>query len=148
MKISSLENLMQSWSSDAKIDMTEPAIELSKIPLLHAKYLNILTTHKMIMKNYEKEYREKRKIKWEYYNGDLNNPEDLEIHNLEPIKKRILKQHIDTYLDSDDELNNILVKKIMHEEIVTYCLAIIKELNSRTYQLRSIIDWIKYTSGG
>jgi predicted membrane protein len=148
MKVASLENLMELWSEDAKINMTEPAKELVRIPNLHSKYLNIMTTHKMIMKKYEREYNEKRKIKWEYYNGDLNNPEDLKKHNLPPMQKRVYKQDIVTYLDSDEELNNILIKKMMQEEIVSYSLAVIKELNNRTWQLRSIIDWIKYTSGG
>jgi hypothetical protein len=35
----------------------------------------------------------------------------------------------------------------MHEEVVDVCNAILKELNSRTFQLRSFIDWEKFIQG-
>ena len=94
-----------------------------------------------------KEYQSRRKIKWEYYSGDLNNPEDLAKHNLEPMMKKVLRSDIGQYLDSDTELNNILLKKAVHEEIVDFCKAVLKELNNRTFQVRSIIDWEKFTGG-
>jgi hypothetical protein len=50
-------------------------------------------------------------------------------------------------LDSDKELNAILLKKVLHEEIVDFCKSVLKELNNRTFQVRSIIEWEKYTGG-
>jgi hypothetical protein len=94
------------------------------------------------------DYHRLRKIKWEYYNGDLNNPEDLQKYNLDPNPKKILRADIPTYLDSDTELNDLLLKKLMHEEIVSFCGSVLKEINSRTWQLRTFIEWERFTSGG
>lgn len=107
-----------------------------------------MTHHNLIVKKQMYEYHKMRKIKWEYYNGDLNNPEDLERYGLDPNPKKILRADIPTYLDSDKELNDILLKKVMHEEIVEFCKSVLKELNNRTWQLKTIADWEKFTSGG
>lgn len=141
-----LDALMEQWSSDCVIDSTEPGLELIRISSLHAKYLNILSYHRMLVKKLESEYSKLRLVKFQYYSGDLNNPEDLEKYGWEPMQ-RIVKQNIQTYLDADSDLTNILLKKIVHEEIVDFCTSIIKELNNRVFSLRSFIDWQKFTSG-
>jgi hypothetical protein len=54
---------------------------------------------------------------------------------------------LNTYLESDDDLNKLVISRTMHQEIVELCTGILKELNSRTYQLRSLIDWEKFIQG-
>lgn len=142
-----IEKLMAMWSEDAPIDETEPSKELARIPKLHAKYLNIMTHHNLIVKKLQYQYNQRRKIKWEWYSGDLNNPEDLETHQLEPMMKKILRADINMYLESDTELNNILLKKVLNEEIVDFCERVLKELGNRTYQLRSFMDWERFVGG-
>lgn len=143
-----VEELMDMWSKDSVIDETEPARELIKTPNLHSKYLRIMTHHNLVVKKLMSDYNKRKKIKWEYYSGDLNNPEDLEAYKLEPMVKKVLRADIPFYLESDKELNDILLKKIMHEEIVEFCKSVLKELNNRTWQLRSVIEWERFTSGG
>jgi len=143
-----IDDLMEMWSKDAAVDETEPGRELAKISSLHAKYLRILTHHNLICKKLMSDYQKLKKIKWEYYCGDLNNPEDLAQYNLEPMMKKVLRQDIPTYLDSDSDLNTILMKKTVHQEIVDFCGSVMKELNNRTWQMKSLIDWEKFTSGG
>lgn len=143
-----IDALMEEWSKDSAIDETEPGRELLRVPTLHSKYLRIMTHHNLMVKKIMGEYHRLRKVKWEYYNGDLNNPEDLQKYNFEPNPKKILRADIPTYLDSDTELNDILLKKLLHEEIVNYCGSVLKEINNRTWQLRTYIDWEKFTSGG
>jgi hypothetical protein len=73
---------------------------------------------------------------------------DLETYNLQPLLKKIIRQDIPIYLDSDNDLNNLLMRKVLHQEIVDFCASVLKEINNRTWQLRSFIEWEKYTSGG
>jgi Recombination, repair and ssDNA binding protein UvsY len=142
-----INKLAEMWIEDVEIDETEPGRELIKIPKLHAKYLRILTHHSLTVKKLSSDYNTRRRIKWEYYNGDLNNPDDLERYKLPPMEKKILRADINTYLDSDQELNDILLKKVYHEEIVDFCKSVVRELNNRTYQLRASIEWAKFTGG-
>jgi hypothetical protein len=143
-----IEKLMAMWSEDAPIDETEPSKELARIPQLHAKYLSIMTHHSLIVKKLSAQYNQHKRIKWEYYSGDLNNPLDLHTYGLEPNMKKILRTDIPMYLDSDAELNSILLKKVMNEEIVDFCKAVIKELQNRTWQIKEYIGWEKFTHGG
>lgn len=142
-----IEQLIEMWAEDAKIDETEPSKELAKISTLHSKYLKIRTHHNLLVKKTLIEYNSKKKLKTEYYSGDLNNPEDLAKYNLEPLRKKILRQDISIYLDSDEDLTSILIKKIIHQEIVDTCDSILKELNNRTYQLGNIVKWETFAGG-
>lgn len=142
-----IDLLMEEWVKDATYDETEPQKAMANIPKLHAKYLRIMTHHNLLVKKLLSEYNSRRKIKWEYYSGDLNNPEDLKIYGLEPMLKKVLRADLQHYLDSDNELNSILLKKVMHEEIVEFCKQVLKELNNRTWQLKSYMDWEKFIGG-
>lgn len=142
-----IEALMEEWSKDAGYDETEPQRAITNIPRLHAKYLRIMTHHNLVVKKLTSDYNFRRKIKWEYYNGDLNNPEDLAKYGLEPMMKKVLRADLSHYLDSDTELNNILLKKVMHEEIVEFCKSVIKELNNRTFQIKAYMDWERFVGG-
>jgi hypothetical protein len=143
-----IETLMEEWIKDASWDETEPQKALANIPKLHAKYLRIMSHHNLTVKKIQTEYNTRRKIKYDYISGDLNNPEDLEKYNLDPMVKKVLRADIPMWLDSDTELNNILLKKVIHEEIVEFCKSVIKELNNRTFQLKSYMDWERFINGG
>lgn len=140
----SLEALMDEWSNDAPMDETDPQKSMAQIPNLHAKYLRILTHHSMVSKKIMRDYNNRRRIKMEWYAGDLNNTEDLEKYGLEPYMKKLMRSEIPHYLDSDEELNNILLKKVVHDEIVEFCKSVLKELNQRTWQIRSYMDWQRF----
>ena len=142
-----IELLMEEWVKDAGYDETEPQKAVANIPKLHAKYLRIMTHHNLISKKLTSEYNSRRKIKYDYYSGDLNNPEDLEKYGLEPMMKKVLRSDIGMWLDSDPDLNNILLKKLMHEEIVEFCKNVLKECNNRTWQLKSYMDWERFIGG-
>jgi lysyl-tRNA synthetase class II len=142
-----IDALMEEWVNDASYDETEPQKAMANIPKLHAKYLRIMTHHNLLVKKFVFEYNSRRKIKWEYYNGDLNNPEDLEKYGLEPMMKKVLRADLQHYLDSDTELNSILLKKVMHEEIVEFCKQVLKELNNRTWQLKEYMSWERFIGG-
>ena len=143
--MSKLDDLLAMWAKDSEIDRTEPGKALLDIPKLHSKYLNILSNHRLLVRDAEFKYNRMRKIKWEYYTGKLDDDE-LKKHGWEPFPF-VLKSDITTYLDADEDMNRYLAQKLIHEEIVEVCNAILKELNSRTYQLRSFIDWEKFIQG-
>jgi len=140
-----LQKLLDMWTVDSNIDRTEPGKELINIPKLHSKYLNILSRHRMLSKQSEFKYNKIRRLKWEYYTGKLDN-DQLKEYGWEPFPYT-LKSDITTYMESDDDINKHLVKKIMHDEIVELCQSILKELNSRTFQLRDVIAWERFIQG-
>jgi hypothetical protein len=143
--MSKLDDVLKMWTDDSNIDRTEPGKALIDIPKLHSKYLNILSQHRLLVKDAEFKYNRMKKLKWEYYTGKLDD-DDLKKYGWEPFRYA-LKSDITTYLDADEDINKYLASKMMHEEVVDVCNAILKELNSRTFQLRSFIDWEKFIQG-
>lgn len=140
-----IEELMESWSKDSIVDETSINSELAKIPKLHSKYLSIMTQHNLIVKKLMTDYYKLKTKKYEYYKGDFSQ-EDYEETGWEIFVKKTGRD-VTMYIDSDKELNNILLKKVVHEEIVDFCKAVLKELNNRTWQLKSYIDYERFLSG-
>lgn len=141
-----LDSLLAEWEKDSKIDKTEPGAELIKISSLHSKYTNILSYHRILTKKLSIDYNRKKLIMEEYFEGNLNNKEDLEKHGFkEPyLVKPGNRSKIPKMIEVDDEITKIGMKKVVHEEIVEVVTSILKELHSRTFQLRSYIDWRKF----
>ena len=140
-----LDQILKHWESDSVIDQTEPGKELIRIPILHNKYLNILTKHKFASKKANYDYLRMKKTKWEYYTGKMSQ-EELEEHGWEPFRYT-LKSDISTYLESDNDMIKLLEKKVYHDECVSVIEAIMSELKSRTYQLRDFIQWERFIGG-
>jgi hypothetical protein len=86
-----------------------------------------------------------RKLKWEYYTGKLDD-DDLKKYGWIPFPYT-LKSDLTTYLEADEDMNRCAAQKAIHDEIVDVCTSIIKELNSRTYQLRDFIQWERFIQG-
>lgn len=140
-----LDDLLQEWSIDSEINPLEPSKELIKIPKLHSKYLTILSNNKLSLKNIEFKYNKMKKIKWEYYNGKLDD-ETLAKYGWQPFPF-VLKTDLNMYLDADQDLNKLLAQKYIYQEIVDSCHSILKELNNRAWELKSYIDWEKFIQG-
>lgn len=147
MTTETVQDLLAMWTADAKFDQTQPDQELAKLGSLHSKYLTILSEHRLAMKTLEQKHFRFRKLKWEYYTGKLNGDKaTLEKYGWEPFLFT-LKSEVPSYLEADKELQGILSLKSLHEEMVEVCTSILKELNSRTYQIRDFISWQKYLQG-
>lgn len=145
--VETVQQLLSMWATDATFDQTQPDRELSRMGSLHSKYLTILSDHRLAMKSLEQKYFRIRKLKWEYYTGKLNgDKETLEKYGWEPFMFT-LKSEVPSYLDADKDLQGILTQKHLHEEMVDNCQSILKELQSRTYQIRDFIAWTKFQNG-
>jgi hypothetical protein len=131
---------------DMPIDETCLDKESLNIPRLHNKYLNILQDEKLVLHKYKIDFFKLQKIKWEYYNGKLDE-ETLQEKGWEPFQLRILKQDLDLYMNSDDDLVAANSKVHLQEEKVNYLESIIKGLNNRQYHIRDAITWRKFING-
>jgi intein-encoded DNA endonuclease-like protein len=140
-----IEELLEMWRKDSDIDRTEPGKALLDIPKLHSKYLNILSRHRLLAKESDFKLNKMRILKWEYYTGKLDE-EQLKQYGWEPFPY-VLKTEVNNYIEADDDINKRMAIKVMHEEIVDVCSAILKELNSRTFQLRDFIAWERFIQG-
>jgi Recombination, repair and ssDNA binding protein UvsY len=140
-----LEKILELWKKDSIIDQTEPSRELLNIPKLHSKYVQLLVEYNLKAKESDFAYKKIKKIKWEYYTGKLSQ-EELDHYGWEPFPFT-LKSDISLYLESDSDIIKTLRLKAKHDECVRVVEEILKELKSRTFQLRDFIAWERFIGG-
>lgn len=139
-----LDVIQKMWTQDSKIDMDNLHEESIKIPSLHAKYFEVYNTTLILKTKAEKQKKRIRHEKTEYFSGKAN--PDVYIEN--PFPKKIRdKETLQGYLDSDHDLSQIVLKVEYYDIILNYLDNIIKQIHQRTYQIKSAIDFIKFSSG-
>ena len=143
-----IEVIMDMWTADAKIDDVDLDRESLNVPNLHAKYLKTLYQQKLKLRKLNIQKKTLVKVLGEYYKGDLNNPEDLKDIQREPWSRTILKQDINSYVDSDEEMIKLLTKIAYQEEVVLLLEDIMKNINNRTFHIKNAIEWRKLTNFG
>lgn len=141
-----IEDLMREWSEDTVIDSTAMEKELLRISYLHGKYLNVMSYHRHLVRKLEADYKLLKGLREDYYQGHLTQ-EELEERGWEPCQHHLTNPQIARKLDTDAELNKLLLKKVAHEEIVSYCETVLKSISSRTWDLGNYVKYLQLTSG-
>jgi len=138
--------ITEMWDKDSKIDETELATESTKIPSVHNKYLKIFMEERLRLIQLKTELKKKRRVLFEYYLGELDQSE-LEAVGREQFYKKLLKNEVDMYIDSDDMLIEISHKIALQQEKVDYLESILKSINNRGFQIKNAIDWNRFITG-
>ena len=141
-----LDQIMDAWREDSSIDSTELGTESLKVPELHSKYLKIYFDERRKLKALEFQSKELGLKKYEYYNGKMSQ-EELDEFNWEPFMKRLMKNEVDMYLDSDKEIIQSNVRMTNQKEKISFLEEVIKNINQRNFQISNAINWKKFTQG-
>ena len=138
-----LEELQEQVDKDLKINDTELDLESLKTPQLHNKYLKHYNNFKLLLTRAESDYKILKRVKWEYYTGKA----DPSVYQAKPFNLKILKQDVDKYLKSDDEIIKLEQKVTYISSVVDYLDRTVKMISNRGFQIKNAIDWQKFTSG-
>jgi hypothetical protein len=141
-----LELIYEEWSKDSEIDMTELGNEAIKIPKLHHKYFQIFSSEKLLLRKYEAEMKTLKLAKYEFYTQGPSKETNEKGWAL-PARGMILKQEMPMYLEADQEIISLSLKIGMQQEKVELLESIIRSLTNRGFQIKSAIDWNKFTMG-
>ncbi len=131
---------------DLEIDQTALDAESSRTPQIHNKYLVMYMDEKLKLKRMENELSVLRRNKWLYYTGRMSK-EELDQFGWEPFELNILKNEADQMIESDSDYIKASEKVNFQSERVNYLEDVVKIVNNRQWQIRSIIDWLKFTQG-
>ena len=122
-----------------------PTVTREQIDELHAKYLRILTEYRLQAKAWERKLARLKKIKWEYYNGKMDQV-TLNKHGWVPFPF-VLKADIHTYMEADADIQAIRSQQDICEEMVEVATTILKALNNRTWEAKEFAAWQRFISG-
>ena len=143
-----LKQIHDMWAEDSqiKIQLDESSRET---PKLHAKYLELLSTTKLMLKRTEFQQKVLLKEKWLYYNGKMSQ-EDVVEKGWDPDPfdgLKILKGEMDYYYDSDPEIQKSEEKIQYYKTVIDTLEQIISNLNWRHQTIGNIIKWKQFESG-
>jgi len=144
-----LKSIHEMWANDCVIDPNELDKSSREQPILHAKYLELLSTYKLQLKRAEFSQKSLLKDKWLYYNGKMDQQRVQELGwEIDPFDGlKVLKGELDYYYDSDPEIQKSEEKIQYFKTVIDTLTDIINNINWRHQTISNIIKWKQFESG-
>lgn len=145
-----LEQILEMWKKDAVIDdvcLDEETLKSSK---LHAKYLELFSMAKLMLKKKEMEQESMKKDKWLYYNGKMSQQDmDDRKWKYDPFDgmTKPLKSDMDMYYSTDEDMVRIKAQIDYQKTIIDTLEEIMGNIRWRHTHVKNILDFKKFTSG-
>lgn len=141
-----IDEILENWNVDSKIDKTELGDEALNIPKLHHKYYQIYVKEKMLLRKHEADMKQLKLDKYEFLTQGPNEETKDKGWKLPP-KGMVLKGDIPMYLEADQDLINLSLKIGYQQEKLELLDSIIKSVMNRNFIIKNAIDWQKFTMG-
>lgn len=141
-----LDEILDEWKKDSKIDDAAVDQESLAIPTLHHKYLKIYTGENLLFKKMSTTHDVLILNKQEYYAGRMCQ-EDLDAFGWEPFPHRVIKQDLARYLDGDADIINSRLKNEYQKEKIETLRSILSTINNRSFHINNFIKWQQFLSG-
>ena len=138
-----IDFVKEQWKQDSVMDEDLLDHESIKIPQLHSKYLNFLSDVRLFKIKREQEYKKLLREKFEYYTGKA----DAEVYREKLFDLKILKQDVQLYIQSDEEIQSVLTKLNYYKEMIFLLESILSNISTRGFQIKNSIDWQKFMQG-
>lgn len=145
-----IDKIHEMWAADCEIDNFDLEESSRKTPILHAKYLEIMTKETIMMKKYEADQKKLLKLKWLYYNGKMDQEEiDALDWEYDPFKGlKVLKGEMDYYYNADDDIQASVLKIELQKQKLAVLKEIVENLKWRHQHIKNILEWKKFVAGG
>lgn len=142
-----LEDIVNEWKIDSKIDRIHLTEESLKCPILHSKYYEIYIHEKQLLKTHEEKFKNFELAKWLYYQGKMDEAE-LKSRGWEQFDLKLLKTDVQRVLDGDTDIIEYKLKISQQYEKVEFVKSILQSIHQRTFAIKNAIEHIKFESGG
>ena len=140
--------LLEMWKADSQISPTRIKQDMFALPILHSKYLEILTSYKVAMRKQHLKLNKIRLLKTRYYNGELDK-EELDANGWKQYQRnKPLKSELESILSADPDIQEILEQQEYLEIMISAGESILKEINQRGFLFKNIVQWEIFQAGG
>lgn len=134
------------WDADARVVPDLLHQQAADVAFLHNKYYKVYLDERAKIRTLNQQYKQLYKLKFEYYTGILDQ-ETLQEKQWKPFSLRVLKTEVPMYLDSDSEMNDLKARIDLQQDKIEYLESIIKLINNRNFQIKNVIDYLRFTNG-
>ena len=142
-----LEELLQEYETDSKIDEKKLDISSLNTIQMHVKYLRFLMEYKAKRIKIESEFEEMRSLRLRYYRGELSQDVLVAQGWAQYQGNKVLKSEVDEFLRTDPILIKLKVRVDYINEFV-FCLeSILKAIAARDWSIKKAIAFKQWQSG-
>ena len=144
-----LKSIHDMCEKDCVIDDMRLDESSRQAPILHAKYLQLLSTVKLQLKRAEFSQKTLLKQKWLWYNGKMDPIAMSELGwDPDPFDGlKVLKGDMDYYYDADPEIQKSEEKIQYLKTIIDTLEDMINSIKWRHQTIKNMIEWKKFSSG-
>lgn len=144
-----LEEIKNEWLKDCEIDDIELDRSSLEVPKLHAKYTDMLTDKLLTLQSLNLKMATLQKNKWLWYTGKIDRDT---LHHLgwddDPFDGlKILKGDHKTFLDADQDVQQLKSKIFYIETTIDYLKGCIENIKWRHQTIKNTIEWRKFMAG-
>lgn len=141
-----LNDIIDLWNVDSKIDRYNLVEESLKIPLLHSKYYQIYMNEKHVLIREQENLKNYEMAKSIYYQGKMD-IQDLKARGWLPFGIQLPKTDIPKIVDADQDVIN---KKILISdqlEKTKFVESILQSIHQRSFNIKNAIDYERFQAG-
>jgi hypothetical protein len=144
-----LEQVLEEWQKDCRIDPNTLDESSRVTPELHAKYLALHSRTKLRLKDAEFKQKELMKLKWLWYQGKMSQDEIVELGwDPDPFNGlKILKGDMEHYVEADPELVASEAKIQYLKTLIDTLREIVTNLNWRHQTIGNMIRYKQFEAG-
>ena len=137
------------WAEDCRINNNKLDESSAQSPVLHAKYLRLLSEAKLTLKKIERDQKLLLKDKWLYYNGKMDQKQlDDKGWDPDPFDGlRVMKGDMDHYYNSDAEIQKSEEKVEYWKTLISTLQEIVDNVKWRHQTIGNIIRWKQFEAG-
>ena len=138
-----LEQILEMWKRDSKFDQTLLDESAINIPQLHQKYLTLHSEYVLLSKKKAQDLRNIQHKKYLYYSGKAT-PEEYEE---KPFNYKVMKSDVNNWISVDEEVQRVEMKLEYYYTVIKTLEEILKQVNQMSYNIKSAIEWRRFTNG-
>ena len=115
-----------------------------KNQIIKPKWRDYKSKYKLMMLQCKGEHKRLYREKSEHYCGKA----DAKIYAAKPFDLKVLKNDLQMYINSDEDIIELEKKVVYYETIVEFIDGVIKSIDNRGWDIRNAQDWKKFLAGG
>ena len=145
-----LKSIHDMWEKDCVINDMKLDESSRQTPILHAKYLQLLSISKLQLKKTELKQKMLLKDKWLYYNDKMTQ-EQIEEKGWEydPFNgMKVMKGDMNYYYDSDVDIQKSEERLTYYKTLVETLQEIVTNIDWKHQTIGNIIKWKQFEAGG
>lgn len=143
-----LDELKDLWKQDAPVDRTKILQEISRIPLLHSKYLEYMIEFRAKAAAANRKLNALKNLKRRYYRGEMTKEDLIENGWSQWQGLKPSMSELNQLFDHDADINELEERVEYWNTALATIEYIMKAIQSRGWELKTMVEYIKFEAGG